>query len=98
LRSTRRVREDRLERREAVEAIRIEAQSTTTLRAQTWTGEQLVYVCPFGDGGDSGPALRIFDDLRQSFSTHAMFKHSSVTAALALWTMGTYICSYDVYI
>jgi hypothetical protein len=123
----------RNERREAVEAILNEAHSRTILRAQTWAGEQLIYVCPFGDGetlvlsssgtvisgadlptsiklppsppdrsplspdgvrrfmaGDSVPAIRIFDDLRQWFSAHAIFKHSSVATALALWTMGTY--------
>lgn len=123
----------RRERREAVEAILNESQSRTLLRAQTWAGEQLMYVCPFGDGqtlvlssggtvisgadlptsmrlpasppdrsplspdgvrrfmaGDRVPAIRIFDDLRQWFSTHAIFKHSSVATALALWTMGTY--------
>jgi len=130
----------RRERREAVEAILDEAQCRTVLHAQIWVVEELIYVCPFGDGqtlvlgssgtvisgahlpnnmrlpasppdrspissdgvrrfldGDCVPAIRIFDDLRQWFSRHAIFKHSSVPTALALWTMGTYAHSLFIY-
>jgi hypothetical protein len=42
------VEKAREKRKAAVEAILDEAQRAVTLRAQTWTREQLVYVCAFG--------------------------------------------------
>lgn len=35
----------------AVASILAKAKTTTTLRAQTWTGRDLMYICPFGEAG-----------------------------------------------
>jgi hypothetical protein len=41
--------------------------------------------------GEGIEASALFENLRDFFTRHAIFKHPSVAAALALWTMGTYV-------
>lgn len=44
----------------------------------------------------SGAAL--FDSLRHFFKRHAIYKHTCVASALALWSMGTYLhCLFNYY-
>jgi hypothetical protein len=40
--------------------------------------------------GETVSAISLFEELRNCFARHAIFKDSSVPTALALWTLGTY--------